>query len=722
MKNKSLKQLVMLGLLLLFSGFCIITDFNGAYRIYFPQDIPFIYRLHSSTPSNYFPVVWEAAMEWNKVDGSYFAFQEGPTTSNGNLGLNGENLVFFDLQGQNFAPGTNVIAFSLTWTSYTGGFHAIESDYIYNARDFPPGLNGEPGLQDLHQISVHELGHHLGLDHTGLPSGASSGCGPLVQQAVMWAFNAGGDTSKRRLHIEDIMGVIACYPNWVIQGHVKAIDNGQFIEGAKVQLNGTIGADIGPVINPIANRRNRVGLVKQFLMSDNSGNYKSVVKDKDFELEVDIFGFYPKTQQVAFNPPSGVGNTQFLTFDFDLIRTPLVQLSVGVTDSVNNYPVPFAYDIYWVERLDSALISSQTGSNGSFSETVSSAEYYRVVLKFNHPYVYQKVFDSLYVSESGLSVNFGTKPVNNLYVIDTENSNAQNSYLNVLNRSGYEFAIWNNTQNDSSLSMGYFQPFSYPLTLIWVTDKDSPDNLTAADRMLLQEHLRDGGRLVLSGRNISRNLVGDSLVTNYIGVEFNSNQVAFPVRGFDNDPIGNGLSFSAAITVKDRLDLSEHPIGNVYKSFYYGTGAADTVKIAGVRFESNTYNYRGFFMGFGLEVINSDIAAEIMERALDYTNDTGSTSSVGETQSMPLAYSLSQNYPNPFNPNTVITFSIPQKEKVELKVYNSIGEEAAVLVNKEMNAGVHKIEFTAGALASGVYFYRMRAGSFMETKKLLLLK
>jgi len=88
----------------------------------------------------------------------------------------------------------------------------------------------------------------------------------------------------------------------------------------------------------------------------------------------------------------------------------------------------------------------------------------------------------------------------------------------------------------------------------------------------------------------------------------------------------------------------------------------------------------------------------------------------------PTEYSLSQNYPNPFNPSTVIEFAIPEKTNLSLTVFNSIGEEVAKLVNQEMTAGYHSVNFNATSLSSGIYFYRIRAGNFTKTNKMILLR
>jgi hypothetical protein len=89
---------------------------------------------------------------------------------------------------------------------------------------------------------------------------------------------------------------------------------------------------------------------------------------------------------------------------------------------------------------------------------------------------------------------------------------------------------------------------------------------------------------------------------------------------------------------------------------------------------------------------------------------------------IPLVFALNQNYPNPFNPATTIAFDIPNQSLVTLKIYDLMGREVAVLVNEEMPAGSYSKSWNASSLATGVYYYRMIAGSFTSTKRLVLMK
>jgi hypothetical protein len=103
----------------------------------------------------------------------------------------------------------------------------------------------------------------------------------------------------------------------------------------------------------------------------------------------------------------------------------------------------------------------------------------------------------------------------------------------------------------------------------------------------------------------------------------------------------------------------------------------------------------------------------------------GTGSEFGErnvTPAVPTTYAMEQNYPNPFNPSTRISYALPSDVPVTLKVYNSIGQEVATLVDGLQPAGVHQAVWDAKGLPSGVYIYRLNAGTFVETKKMTLMK
>jgi len=143
------------------------------------------------------------------------------------------------------------------------------------------------------------------------------------------------------------------------------------------------------------------------------------------------------------------------------------------------------------------------------------------------------------------------------------------------------------------------------------------------------------------------------------------------------------------------------------------------------------------FGGSWADLIDTSQVWKHQTKDLNYTSNTlgfrivkgSEVVGVKELEKTPSGFSLSQNYPNPFNPSTVLRYDLPQSGAgigeirfVSLKVYDVLGKEVATLVNKEQSAGSYEVEFVASGLSSGVYFYTLRVGSFVETKKMLLLR
>jgi hypothetical protein len=88
----------------------------------------------------------------------------------------------------------------------------------------------------------------------------------------------------------------------------------------------------------------------------------------------------------------------------------------------------------------------------------------------------------------------------------------------------------------------------------------------------------------------------------------------------------------------------------------------------------------------------------------------------------PEYFQLQQNYPNPFNPSTRITYSIPQRSYISLKVYDVLGNEVAILIDEEKLAGEYEVVFVASGLSSGIYYYQLISGGNIETRKMLLIR
>jgi Concanavalin A-like lectin/glucanases superfamily/Secretion system C-terminal sorting domain/PQQ-like domain/PKD domain len=103
-------------------------------------------------------------------------------------------------------------------------------------------------------------------------------------------------------------------------------------------------------------------------------------------------------------------------------------------------------------------------------------------------------------------------------------------------------------------------------------------------------------------------------------------------------------------------------------------------------------------------------------------SSSGTTGIKNPSGRIPIAYTLMQNYPNPFNPSTTIQFALPKDGKVSIKIFNMLGQHIATLIDNFQSAGYHEVTFNIDSFSSGIYFYQMTAGSFVATKKMLLMK
>jgi|GEM_PF-2416920 len=189
-----------------------------------------------------------------------------------------------------------------------------------------------------------------------------------------------------------------------------------------------------------------------------------------------------------------------------------------------------------------------------------------------------------------------------------------------------------------------------------------------------------------------------------------------------NNSVDNGEGF---IVVSDqRTDKTDFEFFDRVTWEHLGTlnitGVSNTDGIASFPYSLPDYPFGVF------AVLNNDAAVTIVgwDKIFDEINNT---TDVKDESSVPENFELFQNYPNPFNPTTKIWYTISNAgaslmKSVQLKVYDVLGNEIATLVNEEKPAGTYEVEFDASSLPSGVYFYQIKAGSFVETKKLVLLK
>lgn len=254
---------------------------------------------------------------------------------------------------------------------------------------------------------------------------------------------------------------------------------------------------------------------------------------------------------------------------------------------------------------------------------------------------------------------------------------------------------------------------------IWVARYNAPESLWDYGEDVVVDN---NGNIYVTGFGYSQSSDRDMIT-----IKYNSNGDTHWIRKY-NGP-SNDEDYGRAIIVDNS--------GNVY--------------VTGESYDSNSnndyatikYNASGvqeWVMRYNGPVNNEDNPASIAVDGSGNVFVTGASLGVGtdndyatikysqvtnvETNSeyIPIEFLLSQNFPNPFNPATTIRWQIPEAGFVTLKIYDVLGREVATIVNKELSAGKHETIINASRFKSGVYFYRLKAGEFIQTKKMILLK
>jgi plastocyanin len=169
------------------------------------------------------------------------------------------------------------------------------------------------------------------------------------------------------------------------------------------------------------------------------------------------------------------------------------------------------------------------------------------------------------------------------------------------------------------------------------------------------------------------------------------------------------LNWRTATEKNNRGFEIQRKAGNEWEEISFIQGHGTTTN-------ENSYSFRD-----NVSQLNSNVIYYRLKQ-IDFNGTYEYSPEVMVSKSVPADFSLMQNFPNPFNPTTQINFSVPENTHVTLKVYDSNGSEVATLINGNQEAGNHIVNFNASNFASGIYYYTITAGSFSDTKKMILMK
>lgn len=455
------------------------------------------------------------------------------------------------------------------------------------------------------------------------------------------------------------------------------------------------------------------------LVTDSTGAYFLVTPVQDLTITATAFAY----QDTSLTLSLTLNDTALV----DIIMQPEIEATFAgqVLNPSTSSGVQAEIEFYAEGNpLPGPYKTVLTDPNGNYSVNTIIGTY-DLVVKPVSPYALVKR-DSIIFGAGGLNYNIEVSPADVIVVDDDRGSDYEEYYMATLEAVFKSYHVWDILADGVPTAA---QLAEHPSkAVIWFTGDTTAAPLTQAAQDELLNHLNNGGKLFLTGQDIAESINGSALL-NELGLSFAQNNTQLVVRGTTGS-LMNGLVIvnSGVGGANNQYSRDQFNISNpatTEQVFQYGSIADD---IAGVTYASG--DAKAVVFGFGWEGIGNELRRlDVLDRVFFYFDSV----TVGiEDQLSDLStinkFELAQNYPNPFNPSTTIRFSIPQASRVDLAIFNTLGQKVRSLVQGNLTAGTHKVNWdgrdNAGNLVtSGVYFYKITAGNeFSDVRKLVLLK
>lgn len=443
-------------------------------------------------------------------------------------------------------------------------------------------------------------------------------------------------------------------------------------------------------------------------------------------VHIEAYPFYIRDEQITFVLDTVVSH------DIYLQRLARARVSGSVRAVGTQQPLGAIATLYANSRFGASFQQTTTNASGSFQIPDAYITYPPIVWYDSllvdpvFPFA-QRLMRNIVIDTSGLSLQFLLDTADVLVVSTTRLENFlgynafQGFYRSAFDSLALSAHIWYRVGRGFAPARRAAE--LRKRTAIYYTGSDSA-GLFPQDRDSLIAAMQAGVHIFITGQNfVEKN---DTLARAYIGVRHGGNTSNVFVRGtigdlFDGFTFGTSGGSSAGNQSSRDLMIVENPRARVALSY----GLLGGEGTAAVRLDSLAGGGKLLLFGFGFEAINSASGrANAMRRIIGYFDGSIVLDVDSYSDEVPVHYALEQNYPNPFNASTVIAYHVPRgtRHTVSLHVFDVLGREVATLVNDRLAPGRYTVRWEATDQASGVYICRMRAGSFVASRKLLLLR
>lgn len=480
--------------------------------------------------------------------------------------------------------------------------------------------------------------------------------------------------------------------------------------------------------------------------TDDTGAFSLSYLVGSYGIETMAVGYYPDTVTVEILDDSTT------TVGITLTALPTSIFAGTVTDSLTAEGIEAKVVLFMNEEpWDSATTNPQTGFFYIRDLPISYPgimEYTGVRISPELPYPVRAIETTITIAEGDTATLYAVmNPGEVLLVDDDEAMEFERYFIPAIDSAGRTY-VHLDVSSGGVLPEEALVLFPAATKIVWFTGNATASTLSSAEQESLASFLTRGGRLFLTGQNIAEELASlqSPFLEDYLHASWIGNAPQSFLHRTAGDPLGKNAEFLVTVgsngannqTSRDKLGLLE----DTHESFHYILSPADTTHLgsAGIWIDGPAGGSRIVFFGFGFEAVNRPSGdtrqatrSELMRLILDWLDGIVGIEEPGETEGPTLvkSYSLGQNYPNPFNPQTTISYDIPAARgkgvHVRLSVYDIRGRMVKTLVDGHRTPGRHSVQWDGQddrgvSLGSGVYFYRLEAGDFVQTRKLVILE